>query len=70
MLGCYNPDCWIFVIVSIVIVCIYLLVAAKVAPLYGASLEYEDVALVPFRLVKLLKTKQTTGVILCQLPTG
>ena len=51
LLGIYNPDCWILILISIGSVTTFLLIAAKVAPNYGGRTEkYDDVVLVPFRL--------------------
>ena len=50
ILGIFNPNCWIFVLISIFCLIVFLLVAAKVATLYGAQpSDWEDIALVPFR---------------------
>ena len=51
ILGIFNPDCWILVIISIFCLSVFLHVAAKVATLYGARpSELEDIAFVPIRL--------------------
>ena len=53
LLGIYNPDCWILIIISIVSVSAFLLIAAKVATHYvdGPS-DFEYLAIIPFRLGK------------------
>ena len=51
ILGIFDHECKILVIISIFSLCVFLHVAAKVATLYGAHpSELEDIAMVPFRL--------------------
>ena len=53
LLGIYNPDCWILIIISIVSVSIFLLVANKVATHYiDEPSDSEYLAIIPFRLGK------------------
>ena len=53
LLGIYNPDCWILILISIVSVSIFLLIADKVAKHYVAEpSDFEDLAIIPFRLGK------------------
>ena len=50
LFGIFNLDCWVLVIISIISICIFLQVAAKLATNYGAGASgLEDIILVPFR---------------------
>ena len=53
LLGIYNPDCWILIIISIVSVSMFLIIADKVAKHYIAEpSDFEYLAIIPFRLGK------------------
>ena len=51
LLSIYNGDCWILIFICIFSVSVFLVLASKVGASYGVTVSYEELVLIPFRLV-------------------